>query len=190
MGKVVVTEFISLDGVFEDPGGSEGTKLGAWTFKFNRGAGGDKFKMDELKNSDASLLGYKTYQGFAAAWPDREGGFADILNNQPKYVVSDKPEQLEWNNSHLILGGDLKKEVVKLKKQFSKDILVAGSGKLVKALMENNLIDQYNLMVFPVILGSGRRLFNDLKERTTLQLVQSKKIGPDGVMVLIYKPAK
>ncbi len=188
MGKLIVTEFISLDGVFEDPGGSEGTKLGPWTFGFNRGSEGDAFKMDELKNSDASLLGFKTYQGFAAAWPGRTGAFADILNNQPKYVVSDKPTTLEWNNSHIILAENLKDEVEKLKKQFSKNILVAGSGSVVKALMENDLIDQYNLMVFPVVLGSGRRLFNELAKRVTLKLIESKPVGPDGVMILIYKP--
>ena len=136
MGKLIVTEFISLDGVFEDPGGSEGTKLGPWTFGFNRGSEGDAFKMEELNNSDASLLGFRTYQGFAAAWPGRAGAFADILNNQPKYVVSDKPATLEWNNSHVILADNMKDEVEKLKKQFSKDILVAGSGSVVKALME------------------------------------------------------
>ena len=179
MGKLIVTEFISLDGVFEDP---------SWTFEYDRGSEGNEFKMDELNNSDASLLGFKTYQGFAAAWPTRTGGFADILNSQPKYVVSDKPEELEWNNSHVILTSNLKEEVEKLKKQFSKDILVAGSGTVVKALMEKNLIDQYNLMVFPVVLGSGRRLFNDLGKQVKLKLVESKPVGPDGVMILIYKP--
>jgi dihydrofolate reductase len=190
MRKIVVSEFLSIDGVFEDPGGSEGTKLGAWTFKFNRGDDGNKFKLNETMGSDALLLGRVTYQGFAEAWPSRtdEAGFADKFNSMPKYVVSTTLKTADWNNS-TIISSNVVQEIKKLKEQDGGDIAVHGSGKLVKTLMENNLVDQYNLMVFPVVLGSGRKLFNDLKEPSTLKLVESKTVGPDGVMVLIYHPA-
>jgi dihydrofolate reductase len=190
MRKIVVSEFLSIDGVFEDPGGSEGTKLGAWTFKFNRGDDGNKFKLNETMGSDALLLGRVTYQGFAEAWPSRtdEAGFADKFNSMPKYVVSTTLKTADWNNS-TIISSNVVQEIKKLKEQDGGDIAVHGSGKLVKTLMENNLVDQYNLMVFPVVLGNGRKLFNDLKEPSTLKLVESKTVGPDGVMVLIYHPA-
>jgi dihydrofolate reductase len=191
MGKIVVTEFVSLDGVFEDPGGSEGTNLGPWTFKFNRGPDGDKFKFDELMASDALLLGRITYEGFAKAWPDRKDdmGFADKFNSMSKHVVSTTLKKAGWNNS-TIIKENIVGEIGKLRKKYDRDIQVAGSGKLVKTLMENDLVDQYNLMVFPVVLGSGRKLFSELKAPVTLKLVESKKVGPDGVVVLIYHPSK
>jgi dihydrofolate reductase len=190
MGKIVVSEFVSLDGVFEDPGGSEGTKLGAWTFKFKRGADGDKFKLDETMASDTLLLGRITYEGFAQAWPGRtdDAGFADKFNSMPKYVVSTTLKTADWNNS-TIISSNVVEEIKKLREKPGGDIAVHGSGKLVKTLMENNLVDQYNLMVFPIVLGSGRRLFNDLDTPATLKLISTQEVGPDGVVILTYHPA-
>jgi len=188
MGRIVVTEFVSLDGVMEDPGGSEHSKHGAWTFKFNRGEEGNKFKVDEVQNAEAQLLGRVTYEGFAEAWPTRTGDpFSDKFNSMPKYVVSSKLKKADWNNS-TILQGDVVDEVSKLKQKVPGDILVSGSAKLVQTLIANDLVDQLNLMVFPVILGSGKRLFGETKDLKTLQLAESKTVG-DGVAILIYKPA-
>jgi len=188
MGRIVVTEFVSLDGVMEDPGGSEHSKHGAWTFKFNRGEEGNKFKVDEVQNAEAQLLGRVTYEGFAEAWPTRTGDpFSDKFNSMPKYVVSSKLKSADWNNS-TILKGDVVEEVSKLKEKVPGDILVSGSAKLVQTLIANDLVDQLNLMVFPVILGSGKRLFGETKDLKTLQLAESKTVG-DGVAIMIYKPA-
>jgi len=188
MGRIVVTEFVSLDGVMEDPGGSEHSKHGAWTFKFNRGEEGNKFKVDEVQNAEAQLLGRVTYEGFAEAWPTRTGDpFSDKFNSMPKYVVSSKLKKADWNNS-TILQGDVVDEVSKLKQKVPGDILVSGSAKLVQTLIANDLVDQLNLMVFPVILGSGKRLFGETKHLKTLQLAESKTVG-DGVAILVYKPA-
>ena len=188
MGRIVVTEFVSLDGVMEDPGGSEHSKHGAWTFKFNRGEEGNKFKVDEVQNAEAQLLGRVTYEGFAEAWPTRTGDpFSDKFNSMPKYVVSSKLKKADWNNS-TILKGDVVDEVSKLKQKVPGDILVSGSAKLVQTLIANDLVDQLNLMVFPVILGSGKRLFGETKDLKTLQLAESKTVG-DGVAIMIYKPA-
>ena len=188
MGRIVVTEFVSLDGVMEDPGGSEHSKHGAWTFKFNRGDEGNKFKVDEVNNAEVQLLGRVTYEGFAQAWPTRSGDpFSDKFNSMPKYVVSSKLKKADWNNS-TILKGDVVDEVSKLKQKVRGDILVSGSAKLVQTLIANDLVDQLNLMVFPVILGSGKRLFGETDGLKTLQLAESKTVG-DGVAIMVYKPA-
>src|SRR6266566_7611314 len=158
MGRIVVTEFVSLDGVMEDPGGSENFGQGGWSFKISRGDEGDKFKLDEALSSEALLLGRVTYEGFAAAWPSREGEFADKFNSMPKYVVSSTLDEPEWNNS-TVLKGDVAEAVSKLKQEQDGDIVVHGSGRLVQALLEHDLIDELRLMVFPVVLGSGKRLF-------------------------------
>jgi dihydrofolate reductase len=157
MGKIVVTEFVSLDGIFEDPGGAENYEHGGWSFQFNRGDDGDKFKLDETMASDALLLGRVTYQGFADAWPSRTGEFADKFNNMPKFVVSTTMDQPEWNNS-TVVKGDAAKQVAELKEKFAGDIVVHGSGQLVNTLKEQDLVDEYRLMVFPVVLGKGKRL--------------------------------
>jgi dihydrofolate reductase len=189
MGKVVVTEFVTVDGVFEDPGGSEGTPLGAWSFEYSRGDEGDKFKLDETMDSDALLLGRVTYEGFADAWPKRSGDeFSDKFNNMPKYVVSSTLEDPEWNNS-TVIGTDLKSEVPKLKEQHDKDIVVHGSGQLARALLDEGLVDEVRLMVFPVVLGQGRQLFDGIS-RHGLKLADSKPVGPDGVVVLTYELAE
>src|SRR4051812_23404392 len=156
MGKIVVSQFMSVDGVVEDPGGSEGTRHGGWAFKFQRGDEGDKFKLDEVMGADALLLGRITYEGFAAAWPERtdEMGFADKFNNMPKYCVSTTLDSADWNNSTLIKD-DVPGAVAKLKDEHSGDILVNGSVQLVHTLSEHGLVDEYRLMVYPILLGEG-----------------------------------
>lgn len=189
MSKVVVSQFVSLDGVTQDPGGSEGSRLGPWALQFDRGDDGNKFKSDELMASDALLLGRTTYEGFAEAWPSREGEFADKFNTMPKFVVSTTMDEAEWNNSTLIKG-DVAGEVSELKKPPGGDILVNGSISLVRTLMESDLIDEYRLMVFPVVLGSGKRLFGEGGPKKTLRLADTKPVGPAGVVVLTYEPAE
>ena len=176
MGKVVVTEFITLDGVIEDPGGSEAFERGGWAFQFDRGEEGDKFKVDELTASDAQLLGRVTYEGFAAAWPTREGDFAELMNGMPKFVISTTLTDPEWNNT-TVLAGDLGEEVEQLKKRFSRDIIVAGSAQLVRSLLARGLVDELHLMVFPVVLGAGKRRFADGANATPFTLVESRQTG-------------
>jgi dihydrofolate reductase len=190
MGRIVVTEFVSLDGVIEDPGGSENFKHSGWSFEFSRGEEGDKFKLDETMESEALLLGRKTYEGFAAAWPSREddAGFADKFNSMPKYVVSSTLESPEWNNSH-VLKGDVVEEVKKLREQSGGDVVVHGSAQLAQTLLENDLVDELRLMVFPVVLGGGKRLFGETSDKKALRLVSSRTVG-DGVGILIYEPVR
>ena len=187
MGRIVVTEFVSLDGVVEDPGGAEGYKYGGWSFEFKRGEEGDKFKLDEVMGSDALLLGRVTYEGFAEAWPSREGEFADKFNTMPKYVVSSTLEDPEWNNS-TVLKGDVAEEVGKLKERQDGDVVVHGSPQLVQTLLEHDLVDELRLMVFPLVLGTGKRLFGDTSDRKRMKLTDCKAVG-DGVAILIYQPA-
>jgi dihydrofolate reductase len=188
MGSIVITEFVSLDGVMEAPGGGEDYRHGGWTFEIDRGAEGDKFKLDEALNADALLLGRVTYEGFAAAWPSREGEFADKFNTMPKYVVSSTLQNPDWNNS-TVLDGDLAQEIAKLKQEQDGDIVVHGSDRLVQALIEHDLVDELRLMVFPVVLGSGKRLFGDTSDKKRLRLTDSKTVG-DGVAILIYEPVR
>ena len=188
MGRIVVTEFMSLDGVVEAPGGGENFRHGGWSFAIERGDEGDKFKLDETLSSEALLLGRVTYEGFAEAWPSREGEFADKFNTMPKYVVSSTLEEPEWNNS-TVLKGDVAEEVAKLKQEQDGDIVVHGSPRLVQALVEHDLVDEVRLMVFPVVLGSGKRLFGETTDKKPLRLVDSKVVG-DGVAILIYEPGE
>ena len=182
VGKLVVTEFITLDGVVEDP---------SWSFDFNRGEEGEDFKGDELKTADAQLLGRITYQGFAEAWPTMKdtGWFGDKMNGMPKYVVSTtlKDEDATWNNS-TVIRNDVEGHVKRLKNEVGGDILVAGSANLIQTLVKHNLVDEYRLMVYPIVLGQGKRLFQEGLPRTTLELVESKHVGPEGVVILTYKP--
>jgi dihydrofolate reductase len=187
MSKIVVSQFVTLDGVVEDPGGSEGMDGGGWAFEFERGPDGDKFKLDEVMASDALLLGRVTYEGFAAAWPSRDGDFADKFNTMPKYVVSTTLSDPEWNNS-TVLQGDVAEAVAKLKEEQDGDIVVHGSAQLVQALLDNDLVDELRLMVFPVVLGTGKRLFGETSDKKPLRLVDSKTVG-DGVSILVYAPA-
>ena len=187
MGRIVVTEFVSLDGVIEAPGGGEEFKHAGWTFEIDRGDEGNKFKLAETMASDALLLGRVTYEGFAAAWPGRtdEAGFADKFNSMPKYVVSSTLKSADWNNS-TILGGDVVDEVQKLKSDVDGDIVVHGSAQLVQSLVEHDLVDELRLMVFPVILGTGKRLFGEASDKKPLKLADSKIVG-DGVAILTYR---
>jgi dihydrofolate reductase len=187
VGRIVVTEFVSLDGVVEAPGGGESFKHGGWSFEFNRGDEGDKFKLDETLSSEAVLLGRVTYEGFAAAWPSRDGEFADKLNTMPKYVVSSTLDDPEWNNT-TVLKGDVAEEVAKLKREQDGDVVVHGSPRLVQTLLEHDLVDELRLMVFPVVLGSGKRLFGETTDKKPLRLADSKVVG-DGVTILVYQPA-
>ncbi|WP_227357135.1 dihydrofolate reductase family protein [Haladaptatus salinisoli] len=187
--KVVVSEYVSLDGVMEAPGGGEEFEHGGWTFQFDRGPEGDEFKLEEVLESDALLLGRVTYEGFAAAWPSMtdDEGFADKMNSMPKYVVSTTLEEpLEWNNSTLIKE-NVADEVSKLKQEPGGDILVYGSARLVHTLMQHNLVDEYRLMTFPIILGSGKRLFGETSDVTTLRLVDTKTVG-SGIAISTYVP--
>jgi dihydrofolate reductase len=186
VGRIVVTEFVSLDGVMEDPGGSENFAQGGWSCKISRGDEGDKFKLDETFASEALLLGRVTYEGFAEAWPSREGEFADKFNDMPKYVVSSTLDQPEWNNT-TVLKGDVVEEVGKLKQKQDGDIVVHGSARLVQTLIEHDLVDEFRLMVYPVVLGSGKRLFGQTSDKKPLRLVDSKVVG-DGVTIVIYEP--
>jgi dihydrofolate reductase len=187
MGRIVVTEFVSLDGVVEAPGGGESFKHGGWSFEINRGDEGDKFKLDETLESEVLLLGLVNYEGFAAAWPNRDADFADKFNSMPKYLVSSTLETPEWNNT-TVLKGDVVEEVSKLKQEQAGDIVVHGSPQLAQTLIEHDLVDEYRLMVFPVVLGSGKRLFGETSDKKSLRLVDSKVVG-DGVAILVYQPA-
>jgi dihydrofolate reductase len=187
MGKIVVTEFISLDGVVEDPGGSEDFKHSGWSFEIERGEEGDQFKLDETMSADALLLGRRTYEGFADAWPSREGEFADKFNNMPKYVVSSTLKDPEWTNS-TVLDGDVAENVSKLREEHDGEIVVHGSVQLVQALIEHGLVDELRLMVFPVVLGAGKRLFGETSDKRRLKLTDSKTVG-DGVQILTYEAA-
>jgi dihydrofolate reductase len=189
MGRVVVTEFVSLDGVMEDPGGAENFRHGGWTFEIDRGDEGDRFKLEELMASDAQLLGRVTYEGFAKAWPTMEGTgeFGEKMNTMPKFVVSTTLENPEWENTTVLQGGgELATDVSGLRQQFEGDILVAGSAQLVQSLLENDLVDELRLMVFPVLLGSGKRLFGKTSGKKRLQLAESKTVG-EGVAILTYR---
>jgi dihydrofolate reductase len=186
MGKLAVTEFVSVDGVFEDPGGAENYEHGGWTFEYDRGEDGNQFKLDELTEAKVHLLGRVTYEGFAAAWPSRDGPFADKLNNDPKVVVSSTLTNPEWQNT-TVLSGDVVGEVSKLKEKTDGVVLVAGSGTLVGTLLAAGLVDELRLMVFPTILGRGRRLFPDGIDRLKLILAESRAVGPDGVQIQIYR---
>ena len=186
MGKVVISQFVSVDGVIEDPGGSEGAERGGWAFKFDRGPDGDKFKLDEVMAAEALLLGRVTYEGFADAWPSRSGDFADKFNNMPKYVVSTTLKAGEWNNS-TVISENVADEVAKLKQETGGDILVNGSATLVHTLIEHDLIDEYRLMVFPVVLGKGKRLFQEESSSTPLRLVDATPAAE--VLILTYRPA-
>src|SRR5436305_3494281 len=189
MGTLVVTEFVSLDGVFEDPGGAESYEHGGWSFEYDRGDDGNQFKADETTEAEAQLLGRVTYDGFAAAWPSREGEFADRFNSMPKYVVSSTLKDPEWQNT-TVLDGDPVEAVSKLRQETDGDVLVAGSVQLVQALIEHDLVDELRLMVFPVVLGAGKRLFGETSDKKTFALVESKAVGDGGVTVAVYQPAQ
>ena len=184
MGRIVVTEFISLDGVVESPGG-EDFKYPNWSFAFDRGEEGEQFKLDEALGAAALLLGRRTYEGFAAAWPQYEGELADKYNGMPKYTVSSTLTDPEWNNTR-VLSGDLVEDVTRLKGEVDGDISVAGSIQLVHGLLEHDLVDELHLMTFPVLLGTGRRLFGETPDKSTWTLTEAITVG-DGVLITILQ---
>ncbi len=188
MGKLVVTEFVSLDGVMQAPGG-EDFKYPGWTFAFDRGEDGNQFKLQETLESEALLIGRVTYESFAGAWPSREDEFADKFNSMPKYVVSSTLEDPEWNNT-TVIKGDAVQAASKLKEDLDGIIQVPGSLRLAQALMESDVVDELHLMIFPVVLGTGRRLFGETSEKSDWRLTEAKPVGPDGVLVLIYERAR
>jgi len=186
MGKLVVTEFVTLDGVMEDPGGAEKDRFGrgGWAFRFDRGEDGDRFKLEELAAADAQLLGRVTYEGFAKAWPSMDAGeFGEKMNSMPKFVVSSTLESPSWNNT-TVLHGELGEEVAALKERFEGDVLVAGSARLVQGLLALDLVDVLRLMVFPVVLGTGKKLFADGAGELPFELVETGQSGQVATMVL------
>jgi dihydrofolate reductase len=189
MGRIVVSEFVSLDGVMEAPGGEPTHPHAGWSFTFDRGPDGDRFKLTELQDAEAMLLGRVTYEGFAAAWPsvEDEQGFAEKMNSMPKYVVSNTLREASWANS-TILSGDALSSVRDLRNRLAGDILVGGSASLVHLLSANDLVDEYRLMVFPVLLGSGKRVFPDGERArpTRLRLVSDERSAD--VQMLVLRP--
>ena len=186
--RIVVTEFASLDGVMEAPGGEPDFKYPGWSFEFERGDDGNQFKTDETMQADALLIGKRTYESFAGAWPQREGEFADKFNSMPKFVVSTTLGDPDWNNTTVLDSGDATAQVRKLKEEFDGVLQVPGSHRLVQELIESDLVDQINLMVFPVVLGTGKKVFEEMPQRRNLRLKESKVVG-EGVLVLIYERA-
>jgi dihydrofolate reductase len=183
MRRVIVTEYASLDGVVEDPGGSEQFEHGGWTIPYWNDEIA-KFQSDGLFASDALLLGRATYQEFAKAWPSRvDDDFSDRMNSLPKFVATRTLDQLEWNATPL--KGDVAQEVAKLKQEPGQDLLIYGSGELVRTLMQHDVIDEYRLLIYPVVVGSGKRLFRD-ESTTSLKLVDTKPFS-SGVVALIYQ---
>jgi dihydrofolate reductase len=210
MGRIVITEFVSLDGVVEDPAGVGGFKHAGWTLEIGRGEEGEErrglgqadpeqllhrvsidvaeYKLRETLGTEALLLGRITYEEFAALWPSRDGEFADKFNSLPKYVVSSTLEDPEWNNS-TVLAGDVVEEVSSLKRGLEGEIVVHGSIRLARTLIEHDLVDELRLMVYPVVLGSGERLFGELSDKKPLRLVDTRTVG-DGVVIHTYEPAR
>jgi dihydrofolate reductase len=187
MGTIYVTEFISLDGVVEDPGGSEDFEYGGWSFEIGRGDEGDQFKSDETMGTDALLLGRRTYEGFAEAWPSRSGEFADKFNNMRKYVISSTLSDPDWTNT-VVLEGDPVEAVRKLKDESDELIGVHGSIQVAQTLLEADLVDELHLMVFPVVLGKGKRLWGETSDKKPLKLTDARSVG-DGVVIQLYERA-
>ena len=186
MGRIVVTEYISIDGVIEAPGGDEDYEHVNWVFEFERGEEGQKFKDDETLGSEALLLGRTTYEGFAPAWPTMEGEIADKFNAMPKYVISKTLVDPDWNNT-TVLHGDVIEEAAALKQRVNGDIVVHGSAQLARALFGASLVDELRLMVFPLVLGSGKKLFDGSGKKTRMPLREAKTVG-DGITILTYGP--
>lgn len=187
MGRIVVTEFISLDGVIEAPGGGDGFEHAGWTFQFDAGEAGGRFKVDEVMNAESLLLGRATYDDMAAAWPLVEGDFADRMNALPKHVVTSTPGLPAWSNS-AVLEGDVAESVSALRRAAGGDVLVFGSAMLVQTLVENDLVDELRLMLFPIVLGSGKRLFGTTTATKRLHLAETRSFG-DGISLLVLRSA-
>jgi dihydrofolate reductase len=197
MGRIVVSELVSIDGVSDDPAGVEGFKRGGWASEldsdgkrvFVRGEDGEELVVAEARDSAALLMGRNTYEGFSVIWPQQEGRpLADIINKMPKYVVSSTLEDAEWENS-TVLGGEVTEEVQRLKREIDGQILVYGSTQLVQTLIEHGLVDELRLMVHPVVLGAGKRLFGETSDKLPLRLVDTRIVGK-GVVVHTYERAR
>jgi dihydrofolate reductase len=186
MGKIVVSENVSLDGVIEDPTGVEGLRVGGWFFETDRGEDGEQFTLDKTLGTEALLLGRRSYEFFAATWPSRGGELADKMNGLPKYVVSSTLEDPDWDNS-TVLKGDAVAEVSKLKQELNGEIVVLGSPRLARTLIEHDLADELRLMIYPVVLGAGARLFGEASDKKPLRLVDTQTVG-DGIAILTYEP--
>jgi dihydrofolate reductase len=187
MGRIVITEYMSVDGVVEAPSGTESFERVGWADDFSRGPEGDAYKVDETMASDALLLGRVTYEAFAEVWPHVEGEFADKFNAMPKYVVSATLENPAWNNT-IVLRGEVREEVARLKEQHERDVVVHGSPQLAQALIEHDLADELRLLVYPVVVGAGKRLFAETSSKRNLALVDSRTFH-DGVTLLVYRSA-
>jgi dihydrofolate reductase len=185
MGKIVISENVSLDGVIEDPTGVEGLSVGGWFWETDRGEDGERFTLDKALGTDALLLGRRSYEFFAATWPSRGGALADRLNSVPKYVVSSTLEDPDWNNS-TVLKGDAVDAVAELKQELDGEIVVLGSPQLARTLIEHDLVDELRLMVYPVVLGAGERLFGATSDKKLLRLVDTRSVG-DGIAILTYE---
>ena len=185
MGKIVISENVTLDGVIEDPTGAEGLSVGGWFWETDRGEDGERFTLDKALRTEVLLLGRRSYEFFAATWPSRGGELADRMNNLPKYVVSSTLEGPDWNNS-MVLKGDVLTEVAKLKQELDGEIVVLGSPRLARTLIERDLVDELRLMVYPVVLGAGARLFGETSDKKPMRLVDTKTVG-DGIAILTYE---
>jgi dihydrofolate reductase len=185
MGKIVISENVSLDGVVEDPAGVDGFRRGGWFFETDRGEDGERVTLDQALGTQALLLGRRSYEFFAATWPSRGGELADTLNSVPKYVVSSTLEDPDWSNS-TVLNGDVVDEVSKLKQELDGEIVVLGSPQLARTLIEHDLVDELRLMIYPVVLGAGERLFGETSDKKPVRLVDAQTVG-DGITILTYE---
>jgi dihydrofolate reductase len=188
MSRIVVSQFVSLDGVIEDPVGIETLGRGAWSDSASSGAEGDKFNVDEIMDAEAMLLGRRTYDGYAGAWPSRGGEYADKINSMPKYVVSSTLENAEWSST-TVLKGDVPTEVREVKERHSSSILIHGSAQLTDTLMEHDLVDEWRLKIYPIVVGKGKRYFGDPGRAVDMRLTEARTVG-EGVVILVYEPAR
>lgn len=188
MGKIIVSDNVSLDGVIQDPAGDEGFRVGGWVGLIGNNPQLSQHVLDEAVGAAALLLGRRSYEWLAARWPARTGELADRLNSLPKYVVSSTHEACGWNNSTM-LSGDVLEGVSALKQRIDGDILVLASFHLLRLLIEHDIVDEYRLRIFPVVLGAGERLFRDTSNRKPLRLVDNQTLG-DGIAVLVYQPVR
>jgi dihydrofolate reductase len=188
MGRIVVSENLSIDGVVEDPAGVEGFRLGGWFWETDRGEDGERSTLDLTLAAEALLLGRRSYEFFAATWPSRAGELADRMNSVPKYVVSSSLEDPDWNNS-TVLKGDVVDDVSRLMRELRGDIVVLGSAQLARTLIEHDLVDELRLMIYPVVLGAGARLFGETSDKKAMRLVATQSVG-DGIAMLSYERAR
>jgi dihydrofolate reductase len=185
MGKIVVSDNVSLDGVIQDPAGDEGFRLGGWVGLIKDSPQLNRLALDEALGAEALLLGWRSYEWFAARWPSRSGELADRLNSLPKYVVSSTLQDPDWNNS-TVLKGDVLHEVSKLKQELNGEIVVPASFQLVRTLIEHDLVDELRLKIFPVVLGAGERLFGETSDKKRMRLVETQTVA-DGIAFLTYE---